>query len=154
MNNRLVRRESFVFESGQAKKEQKWEYKFNPYGQLTFKNYATGNPLNNTWKVEDWARYHCEEYQPLAAPEILSPGKIKIFPNPASDFVQIEISKLLPGAELRVFDTQGRPVFSQGETLSGGRFGLDVRGLQTGFYLIEILSKGGVVGRGKLAVLR
>ena len=64
-----------------------------------------------------------------------------VYPNPASDFVTVSGFKGLP-CKVVVFDAMGR-IVSNAESLSGnGR--LDVRSLEAGCYVIQIITNDGV----------
>ncbi len=77
----------------------------------------------------------------------------KLYPNPASDAVQIEfLAGIAPRVE--VFDSQGRLVLSRMYMTSGFGGGLDVSGLASGSYLVtvvmneDISSNGVILGAG------
>ncbi len=69
---------------------------------------------------------------------------VRIFPNPASEFLQVELPKerLLHGATLRLFDSQGRPALQQ--AISGATTEIFVGALPAGLYFMEIHTKDGL----------
>jgi PKD repeat protein len=77
-----------------------------------------------------------------------------IFPNPASDAVQIRLNQNLPnGGTLRVWDATGRLIKMM--TLAAGAeiLTMECGDLSVGFFTLEILADG-FRGVGKLAVIR
>lgn len=65
--------------------------------------------------------------------------RIKLWPNPARELVNIGISEreLLPGSEIRIFDSTGRQWIRCEATTS-----LDISSLPQGIYLLEIITHG------------
>ncbi|NQY05053.1 MAG: T9SS type A sorting domain-containing protein [Flavobacteriaceae bacterium] len=64
-------------------------------------------------------------------------GDFKIYPNPASDIVNIEVSSYLGDANITIFDINGRRIISTENTLQGV-VTVPVASLQTGVYLMKI----------------
>lgn len=60
----------------------------------------------------------------------------RLFPNPATDFVEVVLDAPVSGAVLEVRDASGRLVLQ--ERASGPRLRLDAGGLQAGLYLLRI----------------
>jgi hypothetical protein len=86
--------------------------------------------------------------------------KVFVFPNPASDF--INILGLETGTSIELYDLSGRLVKSEklingfGATLVSSTYAqpdkavLDVKNISTGTYLLKITSKEGAVGTAKV----
>ena len=72
--------------------------------------------------------------------QVFSPG-LSIFPNPAQDILNISADHELGRAPLAVFDAPGKRVITG--TLVNGR--LDVSGLGTGVYLLQVKSGEGLL---------
>ena len=69
--------------------------------------------------------------------------EISIFPNPATDFVNINLSALnFKNAELKIFDASGRMVFDRNYTSENKTIKIDVSNFKTGIYIINIISDG------------
>jgi len=71
-------------------------------------------------------------------------GHFRIFPIPASDWVNIEYDGLLPGsAELSVFNAFGNPIYHY-EIRSGGslKMKVDISSWASGFYMIRMICSG------------
>jgi hypothetical protein len=77
-----------------------------------------------------------------------------IFPNPASDAVQIRLNQTLSnGGTLRLWDATGRLVRTSALAAGTEIFTLECGDLSAGFFTLEILADG-FRGVGKLAVMR
>ncbi len=63
-------------------------------------------------------------------------NNVKVFPNPASDFVNIEIQNLEKSAELRIYSMDGSLVIS--EQVMAGNNNIDISKLSKAQYLIKI----------------
>ena len=64
-----------------------------------------------------------------------------VYPNPANDFVTVSGFEGQP-CKVVVFDAMGRLVSNAESLFDNGR--LDVRGLETGCYVIQIITNDGV----------
>ncbi len=63
--------------------------------------------------------------------------KARVFPNPASDRIRIELAEGYNGlSRARLFDMQGKLIFDQ--TFDGGTSELDVSGLPSGEYILHV----------------
>ncbi|GAB1451313.1 hypothetical protein MASR2M47_13690 [Draconibacterium sp.] len=69
--------------------------------------------------------------------ETLAEGAISVYPNPASDFVKINLGTT-KGSQLRVTDENGRVVFVQ-EIKNAREFDVDVSGFAKGVYMVAII---------------
>ncbi|WP_412850406.1 T9SS type A sorting domain-containing protein [Chryseobacterium sp. PMSZPI] len=78
--------------------------------------------------------------QVLGTTETDKAAKVKIYPNPAGDFVTIDTSPL-KNASARLYDTSGKLIKST--TLKSGKNTLNVSEIPKGNYIIEILSPEG-----------
>ena len=80
--------------------------------------------------------------------EILSPNSVNVFPNPASDKLNIDVSELnLKGeVQITIVDMAGRNVMTQ--TLdASATMQLDVADLATGNYLLQITNTKYIIGK-------
>jgi len=79
--------------------------------------------------------------------------KIRVFPNPFSDFATIEVEGLLEGNyRLELMDILGRKV-RELKSMESGRWRIERGGLEGGVYLIRVLSsERKLVGSGKVLV--
>ena len=79
---------------------------------------------------------------------VFKTASIKIYPNPAQDFVYIEADRYLQGASIRLYDLQGRIVDEQ-INANGQLFQLRIGNQKPGVYIVEI-QHDEFVGRQKL----
>lgn len=63
-------------------------------------------------------------------------GQMKVYPNPASEWINIEANQL---KEARIFDVHGRQVFSV-NNLHGNKEQIPTKGLTTGIYYLQIVT--------------
>lgn len=71
---------------------------------------------------------------------------MEVFPNPATDFLNVRLPQENEASFAQIFDLQGKVVFEK--TISGVQNRLDVRSLPTGIYLLQV-RQGGKIGLGK-----
>ncbi|MEO6758512.1 MAG: T9SS type A sorting domain-containing protein, partial [Saprospiraceae bacterium] len=76
---------------------------------------------------------------------------VRVYPNPAGDFAQVELGDFRNGVELRLFNQAGQEVRKL--TIANGSGQLDLRGLPVGVYVYALQGKGwrksGKVIKGK-----
>ena len=65
---------------------------------------------------------------------------LRIYPNPATTCVTVEIPMTTGSATLRVVDSAGRTVYSS--TTSAARSSMDLIGLNNGLYTLEVIQNG------------
>lgn len=73
--------------------------------------------------------------------------EINIFPNPFSDLLSIDLSKIINGkTEITIYDSQGKTRFMQ--SVDANRFvELDMSGFPSGIFILEISSESGIFRR-------
>lgn len=96
------------------------------------------------------ARYYDQQHQaPQCAPVInvgiketeKDPLKGMIYPNPASNLINIDLSANVKNADVKLFDITGRMI-TQTKITDGYRAQLDITLYDSGIYLIEVTSNG------------
>jgi len=95
---------------------------------------------NDTDVYIDWATFKkiCSNGK-LSATDTTNPQLAKIYPNPASDYVNVQLYENIEATEISIFDIHGRLV--QTQTIhNGGETSVDVSKLDTGSYFIRIQS--------------
>ena len=80
--------------------------------------------------------------------------KIRVFPNPTTDFAHLELPGGLREPLVQVFDWQGREALRQPADGTLARARLDVAGLAAGLYVVAVSEKGRVLAREKLVVAK
>ena len=76
--------------------------------------------------------------------------RLTLYPNPASDVVQVKLSQNINIGQLTIVDLSGHEVWSA--TLKGEITSVSLSGLPTGMYLYKVQSNGEFIGVGKLVV--
>lgn len=72
-------------------------------------------------------------------------ARLKLYPNPAQDFVTLEGIKEATKADLRIYDLNGRLLMhSAGQAVTGGLLHLNVQELPQGLYLLQVQSAHGM----------
>jgi len=75
---------------------------------------------------------------------------VVVFPNPASDVVQVKLTQELNDAKIILLDLSGHEVYSG--ALKGEITSVSLAGLSSGMYLYKVQSNGEFIGVGKLVV--
>jgi len=79
----------------------------------------------------------------LPDPENFTPEYVKIYPNPAKDYIIVELlTGNINGATLTLFDNQGRPVRTFEMPGKQQHYVLSIKALQTGIYYLKIEQNG------------
>lgn len=76
--------------------------------------------------------------------------RVVVYPNPASDVVQVKIDPQFHNGQLNISDLSGHEVWST--TLKGETTSVSVSSLPAGMYLYKVQSNGEFIGVGKLVV--
>jgi gingipain R len=61
-----------------------------------------------------------------------------IYPNPTSDYINIESSKILEKTTIKLFDTNGRVIINKQNIILDSKFSLPIYEIASGLYLLEI----------------
>jgi hypothetical protein len=70
--------------------------------------------------------------------------RIAVFPNPSSEFLRIELPSLIGEIDVRIFDAQGKLVFS--EKGRSAETPLNIQELASGNYVLQVWQKGQLLG--------
>ena len=68
-------------------------------------------------------------------------NSFKIYPNPATEIINIQSSNLIESVELSIYNLQGQELVSDYKTPENGNISVDLSGLSTGIYFIKIASE-------------
>jgi hypothetical protein len=108
-------------------------YKDNVFGQMQF----TSKP--------------CDYSNPNGIDELVAnEGNIRIYPNPVSDILNIEILSNFENRKLRLVNLLGEDVLSDGQIMKDQRLKIDVGELQNGIYFLRVFENGRLVGVEKV----
>ncbi|MDX8340200.1 T9SS type A sorting domain-containing protein [Draconibacterium sp. IB214405] len=96
------------------------------------------------WEVSGTTTYHFTQNPPVG---IISEnlGDVKIFPNPATDYIQVQ-TNALQEFECVIYDLSGKIMLQE---RSNENLRLNVSGLESGYYLIEVREDGKKLKKGK-----
>ncbi len=76
----------------------------------------------------------------------------RVFPNPVSGAFSIQVSQAIQNGQLRLLDTNGRPVGNW--RFSGTQFTINPETVPPGVYLLEISDQGHLLSRNKVVFIR
>lgn len=96
----------------------------------------------------------CEVIEEVS--EINNSEPVKIYPNPAQNLVNILFSnKIFQKTSIRLFDLYGKEIkiFQTSDIMSGNKIQLDISGLPTGLYLLNI-SSGSTFLTKKISIIK
>lgn len=74
---------------------------------------------------------------PLSVDEFNLEGKVSIYPNPASDILNVKIDKSVTFKELKVYSSLGNVIKTETKT------NIDIKGVSKGIYYLEIVTSHG-----------
>ncbi|MFA8450996.1 MAG: T9SS type A sorting domain-containing protein [Bacteroidales bacterium] len=151
----LTERISATYDNDVKTKDIIFPVKFAGYNEIGYQH-----PINNkilkakkehyydgVWKEYDhYTYYYSNTENNVGITPTAKELTINFFPNPASDFINIETSKSIIGATLSICDLKGRVLFQQ-ENFKGGQ--VNIRHFTKGFYICS-LTKGNIVYKKKL----
>lgn len=93
-----------------------------------------------------------EELPPLAADDLYQAASIRLYPNPATDQIQLERTTVsLAAAQLLIMDLQGRLV-QQTELLTQTSQSISLSNLSPGLYLVQVQEAGELIWQDKLLI--
>ena len=116
-------------------------YDANGINTLIVSNWA------NWWYPYDKATYYYSEHNITLIPEI-SEKHIRVYPNPAKDFIVFDLTNISKYAKVEIFDNQGKKILEQ--KLSENKQ-ISVSNLSKGLYLYK-LNDDGIIYTGKLLI--
>lgn len=74
----------------------------------------------------------------LSSSDFASSDKVKIYPNPATDVINLTVSNYVGDLKVELFDINGRLVNSKSIDFSGN-YTLDLNGLNSGVYIVKLI---------------
>ena len=120
-----------------------WDFGDGTYGNTPFVSHIFPNTGNFNIKLEVWHEGYYSTYDAwyniwcVGVNETeITENSVKLFPNPSSNFINIEVSKSLIGQEYQCIDQTGRLLIS-GEIMSLNTQ-INVNNLAKGFYLLRL----------------
>lgn len=90
---------------------------------------------------------------PTEVAQVVSTNNIHIYPNPASDYVKLDIDNLTEPMKLQLYDLSGRMVMA--EEINNNSTVIPTIQLQDGFYISRLIdNKGQVVNTQKIQIIK
>lgn len=84
------------------------------------------------------------EFEPLSVGEMqINPGSLKMYPNPATDRVQLMVTNNLLGAEIKLTDLNGRILKSV--LVNATNLTINTTEYDSGVYLVQLVSNQGMI---------
>jgi len=114
------------------------EFSYNSSNLLSYLIYYNWNDSKNEW-IEDYERTYYYTELVNSIPSVPDDFEIKFYPNPANEFIMVDLNNCIGPASLDIYDNQGHKVISQ--RLSG-RDIIAVEHLNNGLYICVITSNG------------
>jgi len=138
-----------------------YSYSYNdifwPYYYYGITEIFSGNIPTQTYSYRyndtDWIKnekttYFYSIHGVSSLPNIISENEIKVFPNPAKDYVTFNLEGSFSDLNLEIFDVQGRKVIDQ---IIENNTPVSVQNLSNGLYMFK-LTHNGSVSTGKMVV--
>jgi len=91
----------------------------------------------------------------ITEPVLKSYPKLKLYPNPAKDYVIIDmLTGNLNGAEISLFDNLGKMVYAKNIPAREQQYIVSLKGIKTGIYIFQLRYEGKLLGTEKLTINR
>ncbi|MDA3843929.1 MAG: T9SS type A sorting domain-containing protein, partial [Candidatus Kapabacteria bacterium] len=116
--------------------------------------FKTGTLTNDDgWYIDD---LKISEYDVSVEDINKSQTKLIAYPNPATDFVNINLNEndYIAANDIQIYSIYGHRISGFEAEFSGGRLLLDVSSLPTGVYFVQVKSISGLTRRAKFNVIR
>ncbi len=101
----------------------------------------------------------CNPFVGVKNPGIMKEGRIRLFPNPANEFVEITIPEeyksgnfITPRA--RFYDLNGKLVQESIPDLEETAYRCNIHNLQPGIYFVQLIDRNCIIGSNKLLIMR
>lgn len=116
----------------------------NP-GSIQLTDLNKDNSLSTNWSRSDKA--YGDPYNASAIDGMISSSSIQIYPNPAKQYININLSMLYNGnVEITLIDALGRNVLEQNtNSMNNHTFTIDIHDLNTGYYVVRIATDSQVI---------
>jgi hypothetical protein len=103
--------------------------------------------INADWVLSDKTKLYYSPLGPTGIYENITTNGLKVFPNPATDFVTFELENISQSATLELYNIQGKKVLAHSVENSP----ISVSNLSPGLYLYKVID-GESVKTGKLII--
>ena len=101
----------------------------------------------------------CNPFVGVKKPGIMKEGNIRIFPNPANQYIEItipegKISGNITNPIARFYDLNGKLVQESIPEYQGNSYICDTHTLKQGIYFVQLIDRNCILGSGKLLIAR
>jgi photosystem II stability/assembly factor-like uncharacterized protein len=118
-----------------------------------FLNPSTGYGGGDLADSENGGIYKWEGDELVSSRDIMdSEEEIKLFPVPASNYLNIELPQNSSPESITIKDYSGKTYFTQGIPTGDSDFSFNIEGLPTGFYFLEVIMENTSVTRKLMKV--
>ena len=88
--------------------------------------------------VAAWNISYFSEINTLTAKAETRISKIKLFPLPAENYLNVNLSKDVPVIEVSISSIEGKNIQPEYQKTGNGNLRIDIRNLKPGFYILHI----------------
>lgn len=117
-------------------------YQFNHSFPVTGKNFY------RLRMIENGGQY---KFSAICTVDVASSGSVSIYPNPTKNILNVDLSTIYNNASLRIVNAVGM-IVKETHTLVDGLNKIDVSGVATGIYIIEVVNNGKRIFSQKLII--
>lgn len=97
------------------------------------------DPNNTGTTILDGSHDPCGMYSVFTGVEEIAQDDIQLYPNPANGELNISLNEAITNASVRIVDALGREVLNSGMSLGTKKMSLDISGLRSGHYVLQVL---------------
>jgi hypothetical protein len=119
-------------------------------------HYLDENPLfgYNYYRIHQVDYAGVSDYSPTKVLEFAKANRIKVYPNPTSGTLVLELPDLTTTYTIRVVDALGRVLINTTRDGRNNRQQLDVSALAIGTYVLQVETATGIVDQQKITVVK
>jgi hypothetical protein len=130
-----------IVAKGNATNNQLVQYNFQ-HKNFTEQNYYRLKMMDNNGTYQ---------YSSVIPVSTTKSRNIQVYPNPANDFLTIQIDKPINTAiEMSVIDATGKPLMQV--KFAEAKYQLNVKNLATGLYTLQLIEAGVIIARKKIII--
>ncbi len=137
----------YLVDTNQYNNYFKFEYTYDINGNMTSYIYYLWYESSGQWIANAKNNYYYSEHD-ITSAQVIPEREIKVYPNPASEYVLFDLSDVSESATVELYDIQGKKVLEQ--KLSDNKQ-ISVSNLSTGLYMYR-LNDSGFISKGKILV--
>lgn len=113
--------------------------------------YDVNNPSDSTWVIVD---FDVRNPRSIGVEEIKKETSLKIFPNPASDFVNVAVTSNEVNKKITIIDLLGKIVFSSNLAENNSNLRVNTSNFLPGVYFVSITSNNKSIRTSKIVITK